>query len=354
MLRVAVLLLALLTVNVQQAFAAQIIARDGPVSVSAREDNWCGPTAKVEITAPDPAAFSERDPRLARMAGVLQTALSFECPVARAVDIWGTVGGKTVYRGSAAAAEGWRLRAGSASSNKISVGAGGIKSNADGLLPSYWKGPLVVEIETVRANRIDKRKVTIDGALYPQPDGRIRARFGDCEGQIAVLRQGQPVAGIPQLGQSERLFMVVRPVRPLTFPAGLQSLRPCESSVTPYLWLVVRANHDGSLYVRYSSHDRRDQGRRQMIVTTRTAGQLPPVMPAKPRRVSEARAATSSADYSAFGPLLLLGALFVGGSMLAGGGSGSSDGEGGRGRDEFADDMMRKQNDDYLRSVAPK
>lgn len=69
----------------------------------------CGPIYKVIARAPDEAPFAGDKVDLQRFLGGLRAMLSFECAQAKKIVISGQVGNREVYRGTAAAADGWAL-----------------------------------------------------------------------------------------------------------------------------------------------------------------------------------------------------------------------------------------------------
>lgn len=332
MLRVVALLAAIFSLNVEQALAGQVIARDGQVYLAARGEDWCGPTAKLEIIAPDSATFSPNNLQLQTFAGVLQSALTFECPVARAVDIWGKVDGKTLYRGSAGASEGWRLRAGSAASNALGVGPGGVQANQDGLVPTHWRGEVTVKVERVTENRISRSQEKVFAGFYPQPDGRIRGRVGKCEGEIVMVNQGRALRGAPALGPEERLYRFVAPSSPFTVPTDVAPLEGCGFvSANDAAWLVIRTAADNGLAVRMTNRTFDQGGRRESVIVEQVVGNIPAIYPPKPRRVSELRQYVESGNGSATATNLLLGLVVVGlmAAMMPGSGGGGGGGHGG-------------------------
>lgn len=191
--------------DTQSALADRLIARDGAITVTTHEAEgaWCADTARLNINSGDRSVFSGNDPRLGHLAAVMQGALSFECPNARAVDVYGMVGSDIAYRGYATAVEGWRLHTSGQTLDADQIG-----------VPEHWEGVVSILDETVTRQGIARQTNSAHAAFYPQPDGRVRARFDNCEGQLVVLRNGEVLADVPQVGAQERLFRIVPARRP--------------------------------------------------------------------------------------------------------------------------------------------
>ena len=70
--------------------------------------SWCAAESTVTVRGQSAADFAD-NARLQKLLGGLRAALSFECPQAQQVTLVGRAGDAVVYKGTAAAANGWAL-----------------------------------------------------------------------------------------------------------------------------------------------------------------------------------------------------------------------------------------------------
>lgn len=70
---------------------------------------WCSDQVQVRLVSPRATDFEHNDAALDRLLGGLRAAMGFECARVKRIGLNGVAKGKVVYRGHAAAADGWRL-----------------------------------------------------------------------------------------------------------------------------------------------------------------------------------------------------------------------------------------------------
>src|SRR5918996_4661364 len=104
------LILAAYVLSIGAAAAAErLLGRHEGLTATVPGDFVCGEQATVMVRAQDPTAFAGDRIALQKLLGGLRIMLGFECPNLRLLVLVGEIAGQQVYRGTAAANDGWVL-----------------------------------------------------------------------------------------------------------------------------------------------------------------------------------------------------------------------------------------------------
>ena len=104
------LILAVYLLSTGAAAAGErLLGRHEELTATVPGEFVCGEQATVTVRAQDPAAFAGDRIALQKLLGGLRIMLGFECPKLRLLVLVGEIAGQQVYRGTAAANDGWVL-----------------------------------------------------------------------------------------------------------------------------------------------------------------------------------------------------------------------------------------------------
>ncbi|MEP2829576.1 MULTISPECIES: hypothetical protein [Alphaproteobacteria] len=90
---------------------ARPLGADGETTFSVPDSFSCSDKVAVTVDTPDKTLFDGDRTRLQTQIGLIRAALGFECPSVNTIEISGRVRDNEVFRGKAAAADGWILQA---------------------------------------------------------------------------------------------------------------------------------------------------------------------------------------------------------------------------------------------------